>query len=798
MKSNKKNKVLGLLLSLSMLLGMLPAAAAAEVTAPVSGTNIGKYEYEYNRWATPIDSYLLDNGNGTFTRVEYTGEVVTAELYNSSYEFISGRTIDLELPIFGGFYRGTDSYFLIEGQENPNEDDSREVVRVIRYTKNWERVGSASLYGANTVSPFVAGSLRCVEYNGYLYIRTAHEMYADDKGTNHQANLTMNVRIRDMVMTDSYSKVMNSRYGYISHSFNQFITVADGQLVAVDHGDAKPRAVVLTRYLTAAGQDKFMKDPAIVEIDGVLRYKYVDTVNVLNIGGASGNNDTGVALGGFEASGSHYLIAGNTIDQSKTFNHLGQRNIFVSATSVSNFTSGGTTVRYLTNHTSGVTVSNPQMVKIDRNRYAVLWMETAEGSSLLKWTFVDGTGNPVSQVYSGGAVLSDCQPIVNGGKLVWYVTSNSAPAFMTIDLQDPTQVTHRHINSYSYAKYPTTKGTGRLTCACAVCGVAGEDVIMPAIGGCDEYYLNTTERAPTCTAAGYGYYKWTKLPNYNVAQYSFGADIPALGHTGQTVTVAATCTTPGSITGTCTTCGTVSTQTIPALGHHYERVTAPATCTDPGSITNTCTTCGDTSIETIPALGHHYETVTVPATCTDPGSITDTCTRCGSVTVQAIPVLGHSYENGVCKLCGAVDAARTVLSGKALGGNGDPLTVSLSQNGITVYSVTVTGEDYQISDIVPGEYTLSISGETYVTRSLVITIGSGENTADVTVNHVGDVNGDGRVNTGDVSKIYAYAKKNAELTDYEFRCADINNDGRVNTGDTSKAYAHVKKTVLLW
>jgi hypothetical protein len=29
-------------------------------------------------------------------------------------------------------------------------------------------------------------------------------------------------------------------------------------------------------------------------------------------------------------------------------------------------------------------------------------------------------------------------------------------------------------------------------------------------------------------------------------------------------------------------------------------------------------------------------------------------------------------------------------------------------------------------------------------------------------------------------------------------CADVSGDGRINVGDTTKVYAHVKKTSLLW
>lgn len=188
-----------------------------------------------------MTSYLYENSSGGLTRVEYTGGQVVVENYTSSFAFVDSRTIQPELPIWGGFFAGETYNFLIFGQNNPAESDSTEVIRVVKYDKNWKRLGAASLKGANTVIPFDAGSLRCDEYGGYLYIRTCHEMYTSDDGLNHQANITMAVRQSDMTITDSFYDVMNIGSGYVSHSFNQFILVdEDGKIITLDHGDAYP------------------------------------------------------------------------------------------------------------------------------------------------------------------------------------------------------------------------------------------------------------------------------------------------------------------------------------------------------------------------------------------------------------------------------------------------------------------------------------------------------------------------------------------------------------------------------
>ena len=125
-------------------------------------------------------------------------------------------------------------------------------------------------------------------------------------------------------------------------------------------------------------------------------------------------------------------------------------------------------------------------------------------------------------------------------------------------------------------------------------------------------------------------------------------------------------------------------------------------------------------------------------------------------------------------------------------------TVELWADGAVVYTATVADGAYAFENVAAGTYTLKVSKADHVTREYELVVADEAAAQDVQIHLIGDVNGDGRVNTGDVSKIYAHAKRSAPLEGYEFACADINGDGRVNTGDTSKAYAHAKKTTPLW
>lgn len=92
------------------------------------------------------------------------------------------------------------------------------------------------------------------------FVRTSHQMYLSSDGLRHQANVTIQFDENKLVITDSYTDVMNSKYGYVSHSFNQFIKTEGNHLVAVDHGDAYPRSIVLTEYQTDFTNGQFISN----------------------------------------------------------------------------------------------------------------------------------------------------------------------------------------------------------------------------------------------------------------------------------------------------------------------------------------------------------------------------------------------------------------------------------------------------------------------------------------------------------------------------------------------------------
>ena len=435
-------RLLSCLCVLAMAISMLPAAWAAEPT-PLKSTIAGG---TYNgNWAVPIDAYLYQDGDNLVRVENFQGVKIVdaqgnfmkwsayprlvAETYDSNFQLISSVDLEMELDLWGGFYAGEDYNFVIFGQENPSEDDNAEVIRVVKYDKDWNRLGQASLRGANTTIPFDAGSLRCDEYNGYLYVRTSHEMYQSGDGLNHQANLTFSVRESDMTITDGYHDVVSNK-GYVSHSFNQFILVdSQGRLVALDHGDAYPRGACLSIYDNKAGSDTFANG--------------CKTFNLTTWSGRVGENTTGANVTDLAETSSGYLVAYSSTGKGSA-STIGQdpMNIFLSYTSKDDISSNGTTVRQLTSWPSGSDLygSQPVLVPTGPDGGYILWQLAEKwdngyyyNKESIQYATYSADGTVSNIRTADGVQMSRCHPISYNGKVVWYSTHDSTPVFYVLD-----------------------------------------------------------------------------------------------------------------------------------------------------------------------------------------------------------------------------------------------------------------------------------------------------------------------------------------------------------------------------
>ena len=145
-------------------------------------------------------------------------------------------------------------------------------------------------------------------------------------------------------------------------------------------------------------------------------------------------------------------------------------------------------------------------------------------------------------------------------------------------------------------------------------------------------------------------------------------------------------------------------------------------------------------------------------------------------------------------------AGNTTLTGTitSYGTGTTPVTVTLLDGTIEIDKVTTTDGTYTFASVPSGTYTLQVSKENHVTRTYDITVSDEPVTQDVKICLIGDVTGDGKVNTRDLNRLYAHVNGTNPLTGYEFDCGDVTGDGKLNTRDLNRLYAHISETNLLW
>ena len=687
---NMKKRMLSIVLSGAMAVstavsaGSFSAFAVAQCVA-YSGSNVNAQDYV--QWSDTVKSYLTVCDNGNYMRVQ-SGAIegkLLVEYYSSDFEPLSTKLIDNELPIFGAFYDSGNNYYVLSGQENPKQNDSLEVFRITKYDKNWNKIKSCGLYGANTTVPFDAGSARMTHSGDHLLVRTCHEMYKSSDGNNHQANVTIEVDMPSMTITDSYTGVMNVDYGYVSHSFNQFIKTDGNHIVALDHGDAHPRSAVLVKYNSDFTTGKFFPSyfEQVSNIDVVTYPEYT-----------SGHyNYTGAAIGGFDVSSSSYIVAQSTVDLDY-INTSETRNVYVSAVSKDLSTNK---LNKITSYAEGTdSASAPQLVKINNNSFLLLWARDTKVSCVK--LNADGTVNGSIHTFDGS--LSDCQPVIKNGRAVWYVYDKNNVTFNSLNLSNLDDIKTVDVKTgHDYETKYASKTDGTVTQTCKSCGYVNKFTVPTSttvywrtdlsnttfssvlsktqfsVGDSIDFWLyddtdytvefsdrsmvsvnkleNYANDIRRITFKNGGSLTVKIYPTYNpsVAKtYKFTCGCTSHTYGNAVITKQPTCTSEGTKTKTCTQCGATVTETIAKLSHSYTATVVAPTCTTNGYTLHKCSVCGTSYKDnTTKATGHSYgnSVVTKQPTCTSEGTKTKTCTKCNATVTETIAKTSHKYADTV-------------------------------------------------------------------------------------------------------------------------------------------------------
>ena len=447
--------------------------AQAKIGIPAPTTNVSEYIPYSND--CPRTSFLHVNASGELERVEfiYDSFTVAVETLSPSFEVTSQRIIprsaispkgsDIDDLVWGGFYSGEQYNYIATGQKNNNKDDSTVVFRVTKFPKNWDTSRAMSLDYTNgqdkvysnspltipnkqygTINPFAQGNCDMEEHDGMLHLRTSHILYNGHQGTAHLV-----IRESSMTVADSMTYGQNrydTKYGYVTHSFAQRLAKLNGTMYGLDLGDATPRSIAIKKL----GVTNNTGDVLQIMGDATLP-------------GGRANNFTGVTLGGFESSASanSLIITGATMDQAAHKDRVNYktaaspfapRNAFVAIVNPANTIAKPVTVNTLTHYAySGNKGADlTKLVKIDDNRFLVVWSEMNCWANYAAWdetnqtgtlgyVFVDARGNTLGSVRSMAGYLSECDPVLFGDKVVWYtedMNGGSAPVYYTIDANE--------------------------------------------------------------------------------------------------------------------------------------------------------------------------------------------------------------------------------------------------------------------------------------------------------------------------------------------------------------------------
>ena len=420
-------RVISVMMCVAVIIGTMISAnlsAKAESGSELMPGTINDLSYE-----KIVNSYL-SVCEGGYMRV-YVDKTVYIEYYDEKLNILSKKSIEPELPMWGGFYAAKEAYYLVEGQRNSDCKNGTEVVRIIKYDKNWKRVGSGSIYSEEGWDyeirrPFDAGCVNMTEQNGILYVFTSREGYIDEMyGRGHQGMMLISLNEKTME-----TKIVEAN---LNHSFTQFIDSDEKWLYLYELSEGS-RATKLSR-LQPETAGSYKKIP------------------VLHYGGypTSGWAIPTFAYADDVAVSDHSVLGvGYSIDQSmydeadRSDNNI--YNIYLTVTPKDSFTEADTKLIWLTDYKEKFNAFfNLSLAKVNDNRFMVMWEEVERiekrvervsydpsnpndpfSGGKLHYLFVDSNGNKVSKEFTASASASQCKPILNDSKMIYCASVGGA------------------------------------------------------------------------------------------------------------------------------------------------------------------------------------------------------------------------------------------------------------------------------------------------------------------------------------------------------------------------------------
>ena len=396
-----------------------------------ANTAIGDYDID-GRWANTIGNYLYEE-NGNLVKVEAIEannkkEInrVSVRKYDSTGNLLETKEVPYQGEKFGGFYKGEENNYLIFGNNNEEKNDSKEVIRIVKYDRKFNELGTLSVNGAYTVYPFDAGSLRCAEIGNTILIHTARKRY---DGHQSQITIAFNEDTMSLLNADDLGEFQRN---HISHDFNQFVMADGNEFVVVDHGDAYPRSIKVSWLRTEAlePEKRYTGEDGWYNIINRDLFSPSKAKEIFNIPGEIGANQTGVSIGSALNTANKVLVGVNRIDYSKatgfdsfdiTGKDVDKRDVVLYSLDKNTLE---TTENKYTDYTKdkNTTYTAPKMLKLDGKRIMLIWnkLKLKSDESVLQYLIVDENGNKLSEIKSiEDMKIANESPILYKNEVVW-------------------------------------------------------------------------------------------------------------------------------------------------------------------------------------------------------------------------------------------------------------------------------------------------------------------------------------------------------------------------------------------
>lgn len=378
----------------------IPADAAGTYTEP--GSNISS---QY--WSNPVKCHTISNADGSVT-IMYSvwngsQQILYIDRFSSAGARLSHKGVAVPGKTWGGtVYRGPDGCNYIA---TGNGADA--AYYISKYSADWNLIRTTAIgqEESYTNTAYRSSNSDMTMVGDYLIVHAGR-----GRLDGHQSNTTFVINKNTM-----QAVYVTGAFGtdHVSHSFSQFIRSDGNQVLMVDHGDAYPREIVFQTYQMDSSGSPFQN---------------LRQLSLFDIKGQTGQNYTGVTVDGFELGSANHVVAGTSIPHDTFASdaafaaYEGSNNVFVILIN-KNLQSSG--VKWLTSY-SNVQVSNLEMVKINDNRFLLLYgTKDANDNCATCYMIIDSNGTVQSSGSIPKTFYCTSEPSVNGNVITWchYVES---------------------------------------------------------------------------------------------------------------------------------------------------------------------------------------------------------------------------------------------------------------------------------------------------------------------------------------------------------------------------------------